>query len=250
VSLQALLVSTSEVDHDDFGGIKIVWRQRIDSPIKLRSVLADMLCHPGDAVVNAETGFYVVSPDESVIFISPSVEGKSGCQYYESVMRQYSHYFVSAGSPKVELVVLRGIAQSSEHSGALYEWASGVVAQACYDRRNVRVCYALFFEYLFLIIWQPNHDGSMVQLGWNAGPRHARVWGLAKSFNRKIDNATMIDRDEDAIALLTLCWSLAKASMPGEVIDVLDDSLKVSGMPRIATRNVPEGKIHNFYRLF
>lgn len=52
------------------------------------------------------------------------------------------------------------------------------------------------------------------------------------------------------IALLTLCWSLAKASMPGEVIDVLDDSLKVSGMPRIATRNVPEGKIHNFYGLF
>ena len=55
----------------------------------------------------------------------------------------------------------------------------------------------------------------MVQLGWNAGPRHARVWGLAKSFNRKIDKATMVKRDEDAIALMTLCWSLAKASMPG-----------------------------------
>ena len=40
----------------------------------------------------------------------------------------------------MELVVLRGIAHSSEWSGALYEWASGVVEQACYDRRNVRVC--------------------------------------------------------------------------------------------------------------
>jgi hypothetical protein len=51
------------------------------------------------------------------------------------------HDIVPAGSVKikVELVVLRGIAQSSEHSGALYEWASEVVAQACYDRRNVRV---------------------------------------------------------------------------------------------------------------
>lgn len=87
----------------------------------------------------------------------------------------------------------------------------------------------------------------MVQLGWNAGPRHARVWGLAKSFNRKIDKATMTGRDEDAIALMTLCWSLAKASIPGEVMDVLEDSLKESGMPRIATRNVPEGKIHNLY---
>lgn len=43
----------------------------------------------------------------------------------------------------MELVVLRGIAQFSEQSGALYEWASGVVEQACYDRRDVRVCSIL-----------------------------------------------------------------------------------------------------------
>jgi hypothetical protein len=41
---------------------------------------------------------------------------------------------------KVELVVYRGIAQSSKHSEALYEWASGVVTHACCDRRNIRVC--------------------------------------------------------------------------------------------------------------
>ena len=109
------------------------------------------------------------------------------------------------------------------------------------------MCFSHIFLKLFLIIQQPNHDGSMVQLGWNAGPRHARVWGLAKSFNRKIGKATMIERDEDAIALMTLCWSLAKASLPGEVMDILEDSLKDSGMPRIATRNVPEGKIYNLY---
>lgn len=83
----------------------------------------------------------------------------------------------------------------------------------------------------------------MVQAGWNAGPRHARVWGLAKSFNRKISKDTMIGRDEDVIALLTLCWSLAKASIPHEVMDSLEDAMKVSGMPRIATRNIPEGKM-------
>ena len=43
----------------------------------------------------------------------------------------------------MELVVLRGITQFSEQSGALYEWASGVVEQACYDRRDVRVCSIL-----------------------------------------------------------------------------------------------------------
>ena len=75
----------------------------------------------------------------------------------------------------------------------------------------------------------------MVQIGWNAGPQHARVWGLAKSFNWKIDQEMMAERDEDVIALLTLCWSLAKALMPAEVMDVLEASLKESGMPRIAT---------------
>jgi hypothetical protein len=60
---------------------------------------------------------------------------------------------VSAGSDEipeytVELVVLRGVAQSSEHSGALYEWASEVVAHACHDRRNVRVCSACIYFYI------------------------------------------------------------------------------------------------------
>jgi hypothetical protein len=51
----------------------------------------------------------------------------------------------------VELVVLRGIAQSSEQSEVLYKWASGVVEQACYDRRDVRVCSVLPI-FFFLII--------------------------------------------------------------------------------------------------
>ena len=33
------------------------------------------MCYSGDAVVNAETGFYTVEPDESVIFISSAASG-------------------------------------------------------------------------------------------------------------------------------------------------------------------------------
>ena len=58
----------------------------------------------------------------------------------------------------------------------------------------------------------------------------------------------MVGWDEDVIALLTLCWSLAKASMPHEVMDTIEGSLKESGMPRIATRNIPEDKIFDLYR--
>lgn len=59
----------------------------------------------------------------------------------------------------------------------------------------------------------------------------------------------MADHDNDAISLLTLCWSQAKANMPQEIVDSLENILKESGLPRIVTRNVPEGGLH-FYFLF
>ena len=72
MSLQNLL----KTDHDT--GIKIMWKNREwSSPIKLRSVLADSKCYPGDAVVNVENGFYIVPPDESVIFVSSAADSKS-----------------------------------------------------------------------------------------------------------------------------------------------------------------------------
>ncbi|KAF8219582.1 hypothetical protein L208DRAFT_1339092, partial [Tricholoma matsutake] len=61
--------------------------------------------------------------------------------------------------------------------------------------------------------------------------------------------------DQDAIALITLTWSLAKANLPAQVIEHIKICLKESGLPRIATRNIPEGtgyqleidgKVYNF----
>ena len=54
--------------------IRIVWRQRdSSSPITLQTVLADTKCRPQpDAIVNESTGFYEVSPDETVLFLSKS----------------------------------------------------------------------------------------------------------------------------------------------------------------------------------
>jgi hypothetical protein len=81
----------------------------------------------------------------------------------------------------------------------------------------------------------------MAQVGWNAGPQHATIWGLAQSYCKKLDSGTKIEHDRDAISLLTLCWSLSKAYMPSDVIAPIETALADSGMPRIATRNVPEG---------
>lgn len=60
----------------------------------------------------------------------------------------------------------------------------------------------------------------------------------------------MADHDNDAISLLTLCWSQAKAHMPTEIIGSIENSLEESKLPRIATRNVPEGVFLLFYYYF
>jgi hypothetical protein len=53
----------------------------------------------------------------------------------------------------------------------------------------------------------------MVQLGWNAGPRHAHIWGLAKSYMKNLGEEMKAEHDKDAVALMSLCWNIAKATL-------------------------------------
>jgi hypothetical protein len=76
----------------------------------------------------------------------------------------------------------------------------------------------------------------MVQLGWNTGPRHAKVYGLAKSFSNKLDKDTMIDRDGGAVAALSIFWALVRALMPSEVVLHVEKCLETEGLPHLATR--------------
>lgn len=82
----------------------------------------------------------------------------------------------------------------------------------------------------------------MTQLGYNAGPRHARVWGLAKSFTKKLPLDTQVQRDRDCVALVSMVWSMIQANMPSEVVDPMEDALDAVEMPRLATRSVEDGK--------
>ncbi|KAJ7231677.1 hypothetical protein B0H12DRAFT_1262855 [Mycena haematopus] len=81
----------------------------------------------------------------------------------------------------------------------------------------------------------------MVQVGWNAGPWHARIFGLAKSFTKNLAPEAATSRDEDAIAAMTLLWSIAKSVIPIETIQLITDAVGETGLPTIATRNVPGG---------
>ncbi|KAF8882084.1 hypothetical protein BD779DRAFT_1473056 [Infundibulicybe gibba] len=97
---------------------KIIIRNRIKSPIKLRTGLRDCYSDSfmGHAVVSAEEGYHVVGPGESVIFISEQ----------------------GSAPPQIELVVIRGVAMHGHWSGHLYDWLSGVILAAVDERRDVR----------------------------------------------------------------------------------------------------------------
>jgi len=83
----------------------------------------------------------------------------------------------------------------------------------------------------------------MTQIGWNAGPHHACVFGLAKSFAKKLDKGIQINRDEDAVAALSIFWALICTHMPVEVVSHVEECLEKEGLPHLATRNVKEGFI-------
>ncbi|KAF8173211.1 hypothetical protein K438DRAFT_1611016, partial [Mycena galopus ATCC 62051] len=95
--------------------------------------------------------------------------------------------------------------------------------------------------------------GTMVQIGWNTGPRHARVFGLAKSYTRNLDHHTAIDHDQDVIAAMTLTWSLAKSLLPIEMIAEVTAAVRETGLPKMVTRNISEGRqnsvllLHQFF---
>jgi hypothetical protein len=132
VSVQDLL------DASDLPGmaghkVKIVYRARSkSSPVRLRVVLTDTKCRDADDfVVDSGAGFYIVEPEESVIFIS---EDNSKLHRHSSC-----NICTLTFSTEVELVVLRGVARSAQNSELLYRWASEVVSQACAERRDVRV---------------------------------------------------------------------------------------------------------------
>jgi len=81
------------------------------------------------------------------------------------------------------------------------------------------------------------------------GPRHARVLGWAKSYTKALDQPTMTSHDEDAVGAVSIIWSLVQSVMPRDILDCVDDNLGDLGLPRLATRNIQEGKFQSLILL-
>ncbi|KAF8218363.1 hypothetical protein K438DRAFT_1925472 [Mycena galopus ATCC 62051] len=186
---------------------KLVFRKRdMTFGPSICTVLADTRCCPNsrDFVCDEASGFYVVEPDESVLFLDKD----------------------ELGNIIVLLAVLRQIfGGPSNEQAAILEWLQHTVDVATEERRNVR----------------PGHPGKMVQVGYNAGPRHAHVFGCAKSYNKNLDETTKINHDHDVIAAVNIVWAASKAWLPTDITDNIETHLCENNLPRIATRNIPAG---------
>ncbi|KAJ7937640.1 hypothetical protein B0H13DRAFT_2412721 [Mycena leptocephala] len=204
---QALKDMLSTQDDPSVGSLanpRVVWRNReiTNAPAQQR-ILSDTKCRPeDDLIIDEDHGYMTVELGESVIFLS-NVSDKI----------------------VIELGVLRGIASGSEGAIGFYSWLRTVVDHACSERRDVR----------------PNHPGTMVQVGWNIGPRHAREYGLAKSYAKKLDWDTTVAHDGDAAAAMTLTWGICRSFLPIDLTRSIEEDLQASGLPRMATRSTGEG---------
>ncbi|KAF8829955.1 hypothetical protein HHX47_DHR2000107 [Lentinula edodes] len=137
-------------------------------------------------------------------------------------------YIILSGCPKafiIQSVVMRGVALGCAYSPCLTEFLREAVDAAVNFRRNIR----------------PTHVGTMNQVGLNMGPRHARVFGPAVSFTKKLVKEKMVDHDEDIIGAASLIWSIAQAVLPQDVLQVMYDHIAAEELPLLQTRNVAPG---------
>lgn len=77
----------------------------------------------------------------------------------------------------------------------------------------------------------------MVQLGYNAGPRHCCIFGLANNFKlAKLALEVKGQQDEQAIGALSFFWHLVQPHAPHEVVHSVETAIEMSGMPEINSR--------------
>lgn len=88
-----------------------------------------------------------------------------------------------------------------------------------------------------------------MQLGLNMGPQHARVLGWAKSFTKNLGDATKVDRDRDAVGIISLAWAVMERIMPQEVIEVTNNHLEKLKLPELCTANISPGNLGKTQRL-
>ncbi|KAL4075327.1 hypothetical protein V8B97DRAFT_1883409 [Scleroderma yunnanense] len=137
-----------------------------------------------------------------------------GCEPILAVPADDTWYVVPPGASviflgaegKVELVVLRHCCAAWPN---LIDYVNEVIAKAVEDCHNC--C--------------PNHGGTLVQYGWNAGPCHARIFGLECA-----------ECDRKILGVFALSWNLLTAALPKEVIEPTLAAIAAADLPVMASQ--------------
>jgi len=73
------------------------------------------------------------------------------------------------------------------------------------------------------------------------------VWGPAVSYNPGKDHSTIVAHDKDILAVMSLMWACIGAYMPQEVVHTMKVAMDKTGMLRMATALIAEGKVLGYW---
>ncbi|KAG9310474.1 hypothetical protein JVU11DRAFT_9618 [Chiua virens] len=116
---------------------------------------------------------------------------------------------------EVELAILRN---SCAPCPELLSYVNTVIQEAVLDRRGCR----------------PSHPGKLIQCGWNAGPRHARVFGLVRNIKHTISGEERAQHDQKILGICSLSWNLLTAHLPKEVVDGVSKAIAEADLPNMS----------------
>ncbi|KIM50385.1 hypothetical protein SCLCIDRAFT_34337 [Scleroderma citrinum Foug A] len=119
----------------------------------------------------------------------------------------------------VELVVIRNCCGSQPD---ILDYVNEVISEAVNDCKGAH----------------PNHGGELIQYGWNAGPRHAHVFGLVKNMTcKKLTADEQHKKDGDILGILALTWNLLTSTLPEKVIVPIKAAIKAAGLSPMAYKD-------------
>jgi hypothetical protein len=83
----------------------------------------------------------------------------------------------------------------------------------------------------------------MSQLGTNAGPHHAIIYGNAKSICNKesYSDAKVFCKDSNTLGILTFAYNKFLTYTPLEIVKEHQKQLADAGLELMSTDNIPEG---------
>ncbi|KAJ7793304.1 hypothetical protein B0H14DRAFT_2623002 [Mycena olivaceomarginata] len=165
-------------------------------------------------------------PETSVPVCHHQVLADARSRIAEDAIINAENGYETVGSELVIVLACDGVLTQSELALPVYVWLSGVIETASSKRCNVH----------------RNHPGVMTQAGYNAGPCHAQIFGLAKSYNKVLDSARMVQHDKDVISAMSLTWSVCRSFLHTNLISKIDRYLDDARMPTMVTWNVEPGK--------